>query len=502
MKAPPVLLTALLLLYLPAAIAQRPIWPAAAPEEEGLSSADLNAMFDYIQQHKTRVHSIQIIRHGRLIMDSYFYPFNASSRHDVASVTKSITSTVAGIAIDKQHITGIHNKMLSYFPEFTADDPRKQQITLEDLITMRSGFDCGGKINSPTVNADQRLAEARRSPDWIRTMFHMPMAGEPGQQFAYCNANCHLLSAIIARATGQSTFEFARQHLFGPLGITNVYWPADPKGVNYGWGDIQLHPYDMLRIGQLMLHRGKWEGRQIISTAWLDTATRTRVFDTGGSDRYGYYWWKPGDEKFADVFEAIGRGGQRITIWPSKDMVIVFTGGGFETSNLVSFIIKAIQSDEAIDPNPAAFKQLQALIKAATQPSAAHAPAKLPGMAATISGKTFSLSSNTMDLTSLRFNFDKKAVMHLKWAGHDVTCDMGLDGRERFSHNPLVKLSQACTGKWTNDTTLQVTLDLVGAINLYNIEYRFSKNGKAVWIKLREGTGLNDEEFTGTVDGK
>lgn len=477
-------------------------WPVVSPEEVGISSASLNELFQYVHKHKTRIHSVHILRNGKLALDAYFYPFNDTSRHDVASVTKSITSTLVGIAADKKLIPTIKETMLTYYPEYKSNNQLKQKITLEDLLTMRSGFDCGAKINNPGVNDDRLLSAARNTTDWVQYMLSIPMLQNPGSNFFYCNANCHLLSGILNRATRMSTYAFAEKHLFTPLGITDVYWPADPKGVNYGWSDLQFHPHDMLKIGQLMLQQGGWNDKQLISRKWLDSATKARVFDTGSGDAYGYYWWKPGSKGYEDVFEAVGRGGQRITIWPSKNMVIVFTGGGFETSEVIGFIVNAIQSDRAIDANPTAVKELQQNVRLASQAQTKKIDAPLPKIAHVINGKQYKLSENNVSFKAVEFLFQgrDKAMMQLNWNGQKIDCTVGLDGQQQFSYNPLVRLQQACSGYWSNDTTLNITLDLVGAINCYSIQCRFTQHGRRLDMAVQEGTGLNKEIITGRFD--
>src|SRR5881397_2591909 len=206
-------------------------WTTALPEEVGIDSGPLSEMFGYVREHKVPVHSVQIVRHGKLVLDAYFYPYRSGMRHDVASVTKSVTSTLIGLAIQKGFIE--------------------------------------------------------------------------------------------------------------PIGISDVAWPTDPRGNNHGWGDLQMHPRDMARLGQLFLQRGRWGGHQILPEAWVRTATRAHVTRSTNRDHYGYSWWVKGED-YPGMFEAVGRGGQRINVWPARDLVLVFTGGGFEPADLAPFILKAL----------------------------------------------------------------------------------------------------------------------------------------------------------------
>src|SRR6266540_6804660 len=410
-------------------------WQTATPEEIGIDSVPLVEMFDFVRDRQISVHSIQLVRCGRLVLDAYFYPYDGRTRHDVASVTKSFTSTLVGLAIERGHIRDVQESVLGFFPERTIAglDARKRKQTLEHLLTMLSGWDCGVPLGTPSINADRQLAEMRRRDDWAQFALELPMTSEPGTRFLYCNANCHLLSALLTRVTGTNALAFARRELFEPLGIRDIAWPADPQGNNYGWGDLQLHPRDMARLGQLFLQRGRWAGRQIIPEDWLRAATRAHVERTGGKDRYGYYWWV--SDKLPGLFEAVGRGGQRITVWPDKELVLVYTGGGFEPGDLATLI--------------------------------------------------------------LQFDKPSEATVRFQRLGQELRCPVGLDGVERFSIDTLVELPFACKGRWLNDNTFLLELERVAGISLYRFKLSFADEGNSVTIALGERTGMGEEIFDG-----
>jgi CubicO group peptidase (beta-lactamase class C family) len=146
------------------------------------------------------------------------------------------------------------------------------------------------------------------------------MAAEPGERFEYSNGVSYLLSVILQRATGTTSLEFAREHLFGPLGITDVVWPSSPQGVNIGWGQMEMKPLAMAKIGYLVLQQGQWQGKRIVSKAWLEESTRRHI---GGTlaEGYGYHWWI--DEH--GTIMALGYAGQYIGILREHDLVVVFT---------------------------------------------------------------------------------------------------------------------------------------------------------------------------------
>ncbi|HKQ39782.1 MAG TPA: serine hydrolase [Verrucomicrobiae bacterium] len=459
-------------------------WTRVQPEDVGLDSAALVGLFDFVREHQIRIHSLQIVRRGKLALDAYFYPYAAGSRHDVASVTKSITSTLVGLAIERGNIQGVEERLVPL-----DSDRRKRSITLEDLLTMQAGWDCGFEPN------ERRLFEMRQSSDWLQFMIGLPMVAEPGTRWAYCSGNCHLLSALLTRKTGTNALAFARRELFEPLDISDVVWPSDARGNNHGWGDLQMHPLDMARIGQLFLQRGRWKDRQIISERWVTNATCAHVKRTSNSDYYGYFWWVKGTD-FPGMFEAVGRGGQRITVWPAQELVIVFTGGGFEPGDLAKFLLKSLKSGT---PKTDASPELKERLVAAARPPAVKPISKLPALAAQISGKTFGLDSNSLGLGTIGFTFGSpaEAKATVTWNNRTVSFPVGLDGVDRFSVNPLNSLSQAAKGKWLNVNTFVLSINLVGGINIYDLRHTFSQDGQTVQVAIAEATGLANERFAG-----
>jgi CubicO group peptidase (beta-lactamase class C family) len=160
----------------------------------------------------------------------------------------------------------------------------------------------------------------RQTGDWVQYMLDLPMAEEPGTHFEYCNGGSFLLSAILQETTGRTALEYAGERLFGPLGISDVTWLANPQGISVGWGEVRMRPHDMLKIGYLYLNEGRWEGEQIVPVEWVAASTRRHI-DGTLQDGYGYQWWiaEP------DVYMALGYSGQYILVAPELDMVVVFT---------------------------------------------------------------------------------------------------------------------------------------------------------------------------------
>jgi CubicO group peptidase (beta-lactamase class C family) len=476
---------------MPCAGAQQVYWPThgwrqSSPEAQGMDSKVLAEAFDYIRQRKIPIHSLLIVRNGYLVLDAYFWPFQDSLVHDVASVTKSVTSTLVGIAIGQHQLNGISQTLPAVFRgrPIANLDLRKKRITIENLLTMTSGLDCHREHGEIT------LSQMMASPDWIKFMLDLPMVAEPGSRFEYCSGGMHLLSGVITQATGVNALDFARRELFVPLGITDAAWPADHQGVTHGWGDLHLQPRDMAKIGYLWLHGGAWDNRQLVPTDWMRAAVQVRSHPgISPGQEYGYGLWIYPD-RTPPEFEGLGRGGQRISILPAKDLVVVFTGGEFEPGDIGNFIGRAIRSDKPLPEDPAGAVRLTAAVHDATRPPPVQPVPPMPPLARVISGRTYTLDANPLDLRSFVLTFPQgsEAQLQLELSDRrDGPRPIGLDGVPRVSANGRFGLPVAVSGAWENDSVFVLNYNEVGNINSYRFRLTFVENGLTVDFAERSG---------------
>lgn len=213
-------------------------------------------------------------------------------------------------------------------------------MTLKHLLTMTSGMNSrdSWKFNWWGLN------QMRQSDDWTYYVLDLPMAEAPGVRFEYSNCASFLLSAIIQETAGTTAFAFAKEHLFGPLGISNVRWQASPQGINYGYSEIHMTPRDMAKIGYLYLNQGVWDNYQVIPAIWVEVSTSNHSPTVGVE--YGYQWWI---NSLQGYYNAMGYSGQKIYVIPELDMVVVFTSSlGLEQTHypdvlLASYIIPSVQ---------------------------------------------------------------------------------------------------------------------------------------------------------------
>jgi CubicO group peptidase (beta-lactamase class C family) len=294
----------LLLLGLPAQAGQRLSPPAL--EAAAASAADLPRMRSLLVSHK-----------GAMVLERYFNGARANQPANIKSASKSLISALVGIAVSRGLIKGVDQKIVDYFPELAADpEPKKREITIEDLLTMRSGLES---------TSGRNYGAWVQSPNWVRFVLRRPLVDEPGTRVEYSTGTSHLLSAILTKAAKKSTWQFAQEELATPLGFNLAKWPQDPQGIYFGGNDMLMTPRQMIRFGELYLNGGRIGDRQLIPRPWVDKADDAVGRSRWGSDReYGYGFWI---REFAGhrSFYAWGYGGQFIFVVPGLDLVVVTT---------------------------------------------------------------------------------------------------------------------------------------------------------------------------------
>jgi CubicO group peptidase (beta-lactamase class C family) len=334
-------------------------WPVSSPEDQGLDAA----LLDRVQRRFESgsygyVDRFLLIRNGHVVADqvyqhdyerinagrdptphpyNYYHPdwhpyYQGTDLHTLQSVTKGVTSIVIGIAIQRGELPGPGVAVLDYFDGYDVAhcDERKQRITLEDLLTMRSGLEWD-EWTYPIGDERNSVTQLEMSDDWIQFALDLPVVHEPGETFVYNSGASQFLSVIVKEATGLHIDEYAEAYLFEPLGIQEYHWKRTPKGWPDTEGGLYLRAEDLAKIGYLVLHGGTWEGRQIVPQAWVDEMTSPKVADVAPEDPgwnygYGYQWWLPADQSGGapQVYAGLGYGGQFLFVVPERDLIAVF----------------------------------------------------------------------------------------------------------------------------------------------------------------------------------
>lgn len=466
-------------------------WRTAPPEAHGFDSAKLAEGLQLMRQKGLDIHSFLMVHNGYVVVDAYFYPYDGQTVHEVASVSKSLMTTLIGIAIDQGKLK-LDDPMLSFFPDrrIANRDALKEKITVRHLASMSSGLDC------TSAGDEQTLAEMRPTQDWVQFALDRRVRWEPGTHFVYCSPAIHLLSPILQKATGMTALEFAKQYLFGPLGIREVLWLTDPQGYNRGSEGAYLKPQDMAKLGYLWLNKGVWEGKQVVSKQWVEDSVKVQM-KLGEGDDYGYGWWVATDQPAA--YNAIGRGGQRIIVVPGWNLIIVTTGGGYSFDQIEPWL-RTLLADigKTLPANASGAAQLKAAVNAVLQPPTPKSVAPLSATAKAVSGKTLMFGSNPFDWETMRLVFDGSAVatLHLKLKGAEaVSWPIALDGVYRL-FNGQNNLPMGLRGTWINDQTFAVEYDNIG--NNDHVWLRFRFEGNQVVVQVQE----TDHETSITLEGR
>jgi len=338
-------------------------WEISTPSEQGLDPM-LVAQVYYNAAELETLYSLLVVKNGYLIAEGYFNEGSIDQKDRLQSVTKSYTSALVGIALDQGYLSSVDQKMLDFFPEVADQitDPRKEQITIRDLLQMRAGY--------PWEETDQALWDGLLSGHYPPLIEEFPLIADPGTEFHYSNLSSNWLGIIVDRATGTNLKAYAEENLFLPLGVEAGEWGTDAEGHNNGCGDLHLTARDAARFGLLYLNEGVYEGNQVVPADWVHDSLQRYSEDinvTGGFPAnwglsfrdvgYGYQWWsaRVGEHHF-DL--AWGHGGQLIVLLDELDMVIVVTSDPFYLQhdaeswkhelanvNLVGEFIKSLPSE-------------------------------------------------------------------------------------------------------------------------------------------------------------
>lgn len=322
MKPHPLLLIALLLA--PLALAAEPL-PRATPESQGLAAS---AVLDFVQSLDkiNTLHSVMVVRHGRVIVEAWWKPQSPDEPHVLMSLSKSFTSTAIGLAIADGKLK-LNDPVLKFFPDDAPADPSAnlKAMTVRDLLIMSCGHD-----------TEPKAAPGTGGPS-VKAFLAHPVVHQPGTHFQYNTMGTYTLSAIITKVTGQTTLDYLQPRLFEPLGIESPQWDASPEGNSLGGYGLRLRTEDIAKFGQLYLQKGKWNGKQLVPESWVQQATSKQIDnDKEGHSKIGVDWIQGYGFQFwrctHSAFRGDGAGGQLCVVIPDADTVVAITAqtGSFQ----------------------------------------------------------------------------------------------------------------------------------------------------------------------------
>lgn len=427
----------------------------SSPEEQGIGSSAILGFLEAASEQIHDLHSIMLLRHGKVVAEGWWEPYERDDRHLLFSLSKSFTSTAVGLAVQEGRLS-VDDKVVSFFPTQcpATISENLAAMRVRHLLSMSTGHH--QDATDPTVQAEDG--------DWVRAFLAQPVEHAPGAPFVYNSAATYMLSAIVQKLTGQTLLEYLRPRLLDPLGIAEVTWEKCPHGIcTGGWG-LSARTEDIARFGQLYLQQGKWDGRQLVPQAWISAATSKQV--ENGTDPnndwnqgYGYQFWRCRH----GAYRGDGAFGQYCIVMPEQDAVMAITGGVNDMGAVLNLIWQHLlpaMGEAALPADVAASARLgQKLSTLAVAGLAGRPHSVTEGR---IGGRTWRLAPNDQRIESLRFERagDGWRVTMKDGAGEQVI-EFGhgqwLKGQARFRghelHPAAAPLPVACSYAWTTDDT-------------------------------------------------
>jgi CubicO group peptidase (beta-lactamase class C family) len=433
-------------------------FPTSSPEAQGIPSSAIHAFLDSIEQHVHplgALHSFMLLRHGNLVAQGWWRPYQPAFPHMLYSLSKSFTSTAIGIAVE-EGLLRVDDAVLSFFPDDAPDQPGEnlKQMTVQHLLTMNTGH------HEDTTTSVWR----GKDDNWPRAFLSLPVEHKPGTWFVYNTAATYMLSAIITRLTGEALIDYLRPRLFEPLGIEHPTWDVDPHGRSIGGSGLHITTADIARFGQLYLQKGQWEGRQIVSEAWIAEATRPHS-DTSNTQTnpdwsagYGCQFWRNRN----DSYRGDGAFGQFCIILPNQDAVLAITSGRQDMQQVLDTVYETLVSSfgdtalPAIEPTVARLDARLASLSLPLVKGIAQSP-----LSSKVFGKTYEIAKNDLGIERLKWDTGANGLTvtvtqsggdHTLVAGRDSwlagTIDRPGTGTRRIAAN----------GAWTSESTLELRI--------------------------------------------
>lgn len=454
------------------------------PESLGISSRAILTFIEAAEKERPDdLHSVMLMRHGKVAAQGWWNPYNPESPHVLFSLSKSFTSSAIGIA-QAEGLLNINDTVISFFPEDTPAEPSQnlQAMRIRDLLKMNTGH------NNDATGPMQRDRES-----WVRGFLVLPVEHKPGTHFVYNSAATFMLSAIIHKVTGQSLLEYLTPRLFEPLGIENPTWENSPEGINVGGWGLKVRTKDIANFGQLYLQKGLWNGKQLIPEAWVEEATSFQTSNGSNPDSdweqgYGYQFWRCRH----NLYRGDGAFGQYCIVFPEHDAVLAITAGTSNMGAIMNLVWDHLLP--ALDERPLAEDQeaytaLQNKLNSLSL-SVVEGEKSSP-QAASIADQQYSITGNEDGITGVTFRLegDDQSISFAR-GGDTFSIPFG-NGILKKGEFPMPQGSQpvASSGAWISQDTLEVRSYLYETPFYYTYKLAFRDNDVTILRKRNVGFG-------------
>jgi CubicO group peptidase (beta-lactamase class C family) len=460
--------------------AQKPATlPRSSPEQQGIASADLLAFIEAADKEIDAMNSFMLVRHGHVVAEGWWAPYDRDTPHMLYSLSKSFTSTAVGFAVAEGKLS-LDDPVIKFFPDEAPADPsvNLRAMRVRDLLRMNTGNQLEAPIN---VNDPTKQTET-----WVKTFLTHSVPFKPGTHFLYNSPATYMLSAIVQKTTGMTVLDYLRPRLFEPLGFKDPVWISSPQGITAGAYGLSVRTEELARFGELYLHQGLWNGKQLIPANWIAQATsmQTSTGSAPASDwdqGYGYQFWRSRHNSF----RGDGAFGQFCMIIPELDAVVAITSGVRNMQQVMNLVwdklLPAMRSGR-LPENPSARRQLEARL-AGLSVKFPSGSATSP-TSATITGKWFEFAENDRGIKAVSFNFNspsptltvrtstgetRMTIAANTWSKGRGLFTNGLERMLSVPANPLV----ATSGAWTAPDTYTVKIVLYETPFYSTLNFKF-----------------------------
>lgn len=453
--------------------------PRSSPEQQGISSADILAFVEAADKDVDTMNSFMLVRHGYVVAEGWWAPYDRDTPHILYSLSKSFTSTAVGLAMADGKFS-LDDPVLKFFPDEAPTDPsvNLRAMRVRDLLRMATGnqIEAPIRVDDPSKQADT----------WVKTFLNHPVPFKPGTHFLYNSPATYMLSAIVQKTTGMTVLDYLRPRLFEPLGFKDPTWVTSPQGINAGAYGLSIRTEEIARFGELYLRKGVWNGKQLIPAAWVEQATsmQTATGSAPTSDwdqGYGYQFWRSRHNSF----RGDGAFGQYCMVIPELAAVVAITSGVRnmqQVMNLVWDKLLPAMKPGRLPENANARRQLQDRLKGLTVkfPSGSASSA----MATSVAGKWFEFPENDRGIKALSFDFigsltllnvrsssgvNRLVIGTNTWGGGGGIFTNGVDRFLSVPANPIV----AASGAWAAADTFTVKIVLPQTPYYTTLNFKF-----------------------------
>jgi CubicO group peptidase (beta-lactamase class C family) len=449
--------------------------PRSTPEKQGVPSSAILDFIEAADQQIDTMNSFMLVRHGHVVAEGWWSPYDAKSPHMLYSLSKSFTSTAVGLAISDGKLS-LDDEVLKFFPEDAPPEPsvNLKAMRVRDLLSMSAGHQTEVQLGATTP--------------WTKSFLAHPVPHKPGTHFLYNTPATYMLSAIVQKVTGMTVLDYLRPRLFEPLGIENPTWDMSPQGISLGGYGLSVCTEDIARFGQLYLQKGNWNGRQLVPASWITAAT-TRQTSNGSDPKsdwdqgYGYQFWRCRH----NIYRGDGAFGQFCIVMPEQDAVVAITSGGRNMQAVMNLVWEKLlpaMKEAPLVANVAASEKLTRRLAGLTvRPVTGHQTSSL---ASAVSGKNYVFPHNDQQLESVAFQFKTDAatlILRTSSGENQIVCPSSgwQKGKTSFTSGLAGNASApaglpiAANGAWTDDNTYTVKICLYETP--FYITYNFHFNG-------------------------